>query len=120
MSKKNTDNQSLINKYIQLREYLGLTQESLAMHLDLTRGAIQSWERGETAPQAPVKRRLMELCHDKGIVLTPMFYNYQVGGVRFLSDIMKNERKRKRHREALYEKYGRPHDQTQPRTKVPE
>ena len=93
------------NPYVLLREHLGWSQEGLAMRLGLNRSSIQQYERGDCDPNPETKRKLIDLCLDHGILLTPLFFNYQVGGIRFLGDLEKNERKRQRKRERIEKLY---------------
>lgn len=45
------------------REHLGLTQENIARHFDISREAVQQWESGATAPRGKRLRELADLLH---------------------------------------------------------
>lgn len=50
----------------QLRKTLGLSQPSLADHLNITAATVARWERGDTQPSGPALR-LLNLIADRGL-----------------------------------------------------
>lgn len=43
----------------ELRERAGVTQEQLALRMDVSQGAVSRWESGKTAPQSKLHKKLV-------------------------------------------------------------
>ena len=54
----------------ELREKLVLSQEEFASLLGVSFASVNRWENGHHEPTVKVKRKIIQLCKENGVVVT--------------------------------------------------
>jgi transcriptional regulator with XRE-family HTH domain len=54
-----------------IRALVGMTTAHFAKHLGCQPGAVTDWEHGRSEPRSPLRKKLWELCHERGIAFLP-------------------------------------------------
>lgn len=54
-----------------IRALVGMTTGDFAKYLGVGVGSVTEWEHGRASPRASMNRRLLALCHERGIAFLP-------------------------------------------------
>jgi DNA-binding transcriptional regulator YiaG len=54
-----------------IRALVGMTTGAFAKYLCVQPGAVTDWEHGRSSPRATMSRRMLALCHERGIAFLP-------------------------------------------------